>query len=78
MYEMFSAQPQMDSQCYSYWLINTSKADRTTGAISLIGVPLNQTIPLYLNSYIRVVAYLKKGIVISSGLGTFESPYIIK
>ena len=78
MYEMFSAQPQLNSDCLSYWLINTSKADRTTGAISLIGVPLNQTIPLYLNSYVRVVGFLKKGTVISSGLGTFESPYIVK
>ena len=78
MYEMFSAQPQMDSQCYSYWLINTSKAERTTGAISLIGVPLNQRIPLYLNSYIRVVGYLKKGTVVSSGDGTYEKPYVIK
>ena len=75
---MFSAQPQLNSDCLSYWLINTSKADRTTGAISLIGVPLNQTIPLYLNSYVRVVGFLKKGTVISSGLGTFESPYIVK
>ena len=78
MYEMFSAQPQMDANCLSYWLINISKQERTAGAISIIGVPLNQKIPLYLNSYIRVVGYLKKDSVISSGSGTYESPYVIK
>ena len=68
----------MDSQCYSYWLINTSKGDRVTGAISLIGVPLNQRIPLYMNSYVRVVGYLKKGTVVSSGSGSYHDPYFIK
>ena len=78
MYEMFSAMPERDSNCASYWYINSSKAKRITGAVSTIGVPLNQEIPIYLESNIRVVGYLKSGTVISSGKGTFESPYKIK
>ena len=78
MFEMFSAMPLRQSNCSSYWYINSSKAKRITGAVSSIGVPLNQEIPIYLESNIRVVGFLKKGTVISSGKGTFESPYKIK
>ena len=78
MYEMFSTMPYRDSNCASYWYINSSKAKRITGAISTIGVPLNQEIPIYLESSIRIVGFLKKDTVISSGDGTFESPYKIK
>ena len=78
MYEMFGAQPQRDSLCISYWLVNSSKADRITGAIYNLGVPLNEEISKYTGMYVRVVGYLKKGTVISSGDGTFDSPYTIK
>ncbi len=79
MYEIFSAQTTMHLSPLSYWLKNTSKSKkRLTGAITDIGVPINESIPDYLSLHMRVVGYLKKGTVISSGLGTFESPYIIK
>ena len=78
MYEMFSAQPVKDGEALSYWLINSSLKDRTTGAISDIGVPLNQEIPEYASLHIRIIAYLKKGTVITSGKGTYESPYRIQ
>ena len=78
MFEMFAAQPQGGEASGSYWLINSSKADRFCGAIFEIGVPLNEPIPETTGLYARVVGYLKKGTVISNGDGTRESPYVIK
>ena len=78
MFEMFAAQPQRHSECSSYWLINSSKADRIVGAVYLIGVPINEEMPASADMYIRVAGYVKKNIVISSGNGTYYSPYIIK
>ncbi len=78
MYEMFAAQPQRYGSCFSYWLINSSQAKRTTGVVYLIGVPLNEQVPYNVSMYIRIAGYLKKGTVITSGDGTYRSPYIIK
>ena len=78
MYEMFAAQPQKSRFCSSFWLINSSKADRKVGAIYLVGVPLNDEVPSYARLYIRIAGYIKKGTVISSGDGTIQSPYAIK
>ncbi len=78
MFEMFAAQPQRNSWCESFWTINASQGPRTIGAIYNIGVPLNQEIPEYMRLHVRVVGYLKKDAVVSSGEGTFDSPYVIK
>lgn len=80
MYEMFSAQTRdnTNGKSYSYWLINTSKASRIAGAITDIGVPLNEVIPPYRPYGIRFVAYIKKDKEISSGEGTKYLPYLIK
>lgn len=78
MFEMFAAQPQRDSECSSFWLINSSKADRIVGAVYLIGVPINEKMPAYGDMRIRVAGYLKKNTIISSGNGTYYSPYVIK
>lgn len=79
MYELFSAQTQIHSNSMSYWLKNMSMSkDRRTGAITDIGVPYDEYISDYLQFHVRIVAYMKKGSVISSGLGTFENPYVIK
>ena len=78
MFEMFAAQPQRDSYCGSFWTKNASQGERMIGAIYNIGVPLNQEIPMYMPLGVRVVGYLKKDTVVSSGDGTFESPYVIK
>ena len=75
MYEMFSAAG--DTQA-SYWLLNTSEKEKTAAAITEIGVPYNEEISVYTTLYVRVVAFYKKGIVISSGDGTVESPYIVR
>lgn len=81
MYEMFSAQTttRKDKVSHSYWLINTSTgSNRYAGVITDIGVPLNEPIQKYGTFGVRAVGYLKKGTVISNGLGTYEDPYKIK
>ena len=78
MFEMFAAQSQYAVSSGSYWTINASQGTRRIGAIYNLGVPLNQEIPPYMPLRVRVVGYLKKDVVVSSGDGTFESPYVIK
>ena len=78
MFEMFSAQPRRVQNMYSYWLINTSLDGRRAGAIYDRGIPYNDEIPKYEALRIRVVAYLKKKFIISSGNGTLNSPYIVQ
>jgi len=77
MYEMFSAQPQ-NGIADSYWMINTSQADRTAAAVYDRGVAINGRISDYERLNVRFVAFIKKGTTISSGEGTEEKPYIIK
>lgn len=76
MYEMFSAQSAIGSR-YSYWLLNSSQNPKKIAAIENEGIPVNGDVD-YSSFGIRVVGYLKKGTVISSGDGTFVSPYTIK
>ena len=80
MYEMFSAQStqSLEISSRSYWLLNSSLANRTVGAITDIGVPLNEEVPDYYDFGVRVVGYLKKDVVVTSGKGTEEIPYKIK
>ncbi len=80
MYDMFSAQSlRADFDSHSYWLINTSESsERYGGAITDIGVVLNEPIPQYEICGVRAVAYVKKGTVISNGKGTYYSPYKLK
>ena len=78
MYEMFGAQSMALDSAGSYWLKNATKNNRAAGAIEEIGVPFNEEISKYESFGVRVVAYLKKNVVISNGAGTYNSPYIIK
>lgn len=78
MYEMFSAQSMAIDSYGSYWLVNTSKAKRTAGVIEELGVPKNDQISKYESIGARVVGYLKKNTVITSGDGSYDSPYIIQ
>ena len=78
MFEMFSAQPQRTQNTYSYWLLNTSLEKRTAGAITDIGVPINESIDNSTALNVRIVAYMKKSSTISSGSGTMNDPYIIQ
>lgn len=80
MYDLFSAQSRnLFGYSYgSYWLINSSNAKRTAGVITDIGVPLNEEVPDYFKAGVKVVGYLKKDVIVSSGRGTIDSPYLIK
>ena len=77
MYEIFSAKPS-NYRTDSYWMVNTSQADRTAGAVYDRGVVINGRIGDYERLHIRFVAFVKKDTTISSGEGTEEKPYIIK
>ena len=76
MYEMFSAQPYF-AYHGSYWLINSSNHDKLISAISSLGVPTNNVEGMT-GFGIRLVAYLKKGVVVTSGDGTYQKPYVIQ
>ena len=75
MYEMFSAVPR--TGLLTHWLINSSKAERTTGLINNV-IPSENEIPNYKSAYARIVGFIKKDATINSGNGTIDSPYIIK
>ena len=78
MYEMFSAQTNLYGHfSHSYWLINSSSAKNVAAAITDIGVPVNEEYVAYSKFGIRVCAYLKDNIVITSGSGTYGDPYLI-
>ena len=77
MYEMFSTFSH-DAPCDSYWLKNTSNKKDIIAAIYPAGVPINEKITTPEKFGIRVVGYLKKDTVISSGDGTVTSPYKVK
>lgn len=80
IFEMFSAQVNRNKHSsHSYWLINSSESKERVGSVILdIGVPINETIPHYAEFGVRVVGYVKKGAVISTGSGTYDDPYKLK
>ena len=80
MYEMFSAQStSYDEPSRSYWLINSSDSKkRYAGAITDIGVPLNEPVSNYAAYGIRSVGFVKKDTSIGSGKGTYNSPYTVR
>lgn len=75
MYELFSAHP---GEGYSYWLINTSKTENKVAAVSDLGVCINEDMPKGKMLSVRVVGFVNKNMVISSGRGTPDSPYMLK
>lgn len=75
MYEMFSA--KSENIITSYWMINSSKGNYVA-AMYEVGVPMNEKMDSYVSAGIRVVGYLKKNTVISSGNGTLDTPYVVK
>ena len=81
MYEMFSAQTGVrdDYSQNSYWLLNSSTSkNRYAGVVSRSGTVLNEPIEEDEEFGVRVVAFIKKGAVITSGDGSFEDPYVVK
>lgn len=80
MYDMFSAASMgKKGTSRSYWLINTTENNnRISGAITDIGVPVNDKI-YEINTFgVRIVGYVKSNVVISNGDGTYNSPYKLK
>ena len=75
MYEMFSA---YTGEGFSYWYLNTSQSKNIAAAVADYGVSINENIPSNLLLNVRVVGYVNKNMVISSGRGTPESPYMLK
>lgn len=80
MYEMFSAQSYSDELLSkSYWLINSSDSkNRIAGAITDIGVPVNESISKYAQYGIRCVGFIRKDAAVGSGKGTYNSPYTLR
>ena len=81
MFDMFTAQSttRAGKKSHSYWLINSSTSkERYCGAVTDIGVVLNEPIEKYGMYGVRAVGYIKSGTVISSGDGTYSSPYKLK
>jgi hypothetical protein len=81
MYEMFSAQLNARDEYVenSYWLLNSSTSKkRYVGVVSRTGTILNDPIEENEEFGIKVVGYIKKGTVITSGDGSFEDPYVVK
>ena len=78
MYEMFSAQSMQSPFGGSYWLSNTSKAKGVGAAIQDLGVPMDEKIEKYDEFGVRIVAFLRKDTILTSGKGTSQHPYNIK
>ena len=81
MYEIFSAKSTLSansSEYSSYWLMNTSEAKYTGAAVFFAGSVVDRELRIGESFGVRVVAYLKKGLVISNGDGSYYSPYIVK
>ena len=79
MYEMFSAQTNLYGHVSSsYWYLNSSNGKRIAGAVTDIGVPLNEEVSRYFAMGVRPCAYVKQNVVVTSGTGTHENPYIVK
>ena len=72
MYDLFSASNDINQ---SYWFINSSKNRKYIGGVYDAGVPINNELTRDMDLGIRVVAYLRQGLEISSGYGTYYSPF---
>ena len=75
MFELFSA---TNDDLGSYWFINSSKNPNVAVILDSFGNMLNSEVMDLSRFKMRVVGYIKKDIVVSSGRGTVFSPYIIK
>ena len=73
MYDMYAAQIGN-----SFWLVNSSKEERVHGAVHDTGIPKMEEVSYYEKFGIRLVGYIKDNVIISSGNGTIDSPYVLK
>ena len=78
MYEMFSAQVNLyGHNSHSYWYLNTSNTSKYLSGVTDIGVPLNKIVE-YVSYGVRPCAYVKNNVIVTSGNGTRNNPYLIK
>lgn len=76
MYEMFSATTD-DPLIFSYWMVNSTISDVENPGMSEIGAVMSGIDSTNETYGIRPVAYLAKNVVINSGKGTKENPYVV-
>ena len=77
MYEMFSATTD-DPSIYSYGFVNSTISDTENPGMSEIGAVMYGGASTFYTYGIRPVANFDKSIVINSGKGTQNNPYIVK
>ena len=80
IFELFGASGKNYGHLYvidSYWIINGSNNNRFGGAVTDIGVPINEEITPFSRFGIRVVGHINEKRVIVSGNGTYFSPFTI-
>lgn len=75
MFEMFSAASSFSK---SYWTINSSKSSDEHIGVSDTGIVMYGVESKSYSYGIRPVVYLKKGVVIVLGDGTYNNPFLIK
>ncbi len=75
MYEIFSGYP---GEGFSYWYLNTSQKEKVAAAVADYGICVNEDTPDGIEFMVRVVGFVNKNMVISSGRGTPENPYKLK
>ena len=75
MYEMFSAH---SGEGFSYWYLNTSQKENIAAAVADYGLCINEDMPSSVQLRVRVVGYVNKNMVVSSGRGTPDSPFVLK
>ena len=80
MFEIFSTMSFIDSsyKSSSYWLLNSSKAENRGACVYDAGNVVNSELNIGTSFGVRIVAYLKKDLVISNGDGSLFSPYVVK
>ena len=58
--------------------LNTSQKEDVAAAVADFGVSVNEEVPSGLRLRVRVVGFVNKNMVVSSGRGTPEAPYKLK
>ena len=77
MYEMFGATTDAPL-IFSYWMVNSTISEVENPGMSEIGAVMYGTDSTYETYGIRPAAYFAKGVVINSGKGTKDKPFIVE
>ena len=57
---------------------NTSQKENIAAAVADYGLCINEDMPSSVQLRVRVVGYVNKNMVVSSGRGTPDSPFVLK